>query len=255
MRTREDIDTLFLSVNIQEARSLKPALDYNYYEGMDVFLVNDWQGDINFEKIDKDLEGVISIDIPFMLPTPLPEDLKVLNNKTRYFAIGYDALSSLQSGSACVAIGKEALKDNVQSNNTAVGRGASVCNTTGLCNTSVGGNALACNTTGCYNSAFGRDALCANTTASNNTAVGKEALKVNTTGACNIAMGSCALIANTTGSYNTAIGDSLYCIGGGNALIIFNGAPHNPGIIYKVKVPVKIATDSLLTEIYFKSES
>ena len=41
LRTRQDIDSLFLSVNVQEARSLKPALDYNYNEGMNVFLAND----------------------------------------------------------------------------------------------------------------------------------------------------------------------------------------------------------------------
>ena len=91
LRTREDIDTLFLSVNTQEARSLKPALDYNYFQGMQVFLLNDWQGNISFERTEKDLIDVISVDIPFMLPTPLPESLKPLQNKTRNFAIGYDA--------------------------------------------------------------------------------------------------------------------------------------------------------------------
>tara|TARA_Y100001970_G_scaffold157580_1_gene192768 strand:+ start:949 stop:2103 length:1155 start_codon:yes stop_codon:yes gene_type:complete len=91
LRTRQDIDALFLSVNIQEARSLKPALDYNYFEGMDVFLANDWKGDLQFLKADKDLEGVISIEIPFMLQSPLPDDLKSINKKSRNFAIGYDA--------------------------------------------------------------------------------------------------------------------------------------------------------------------
>ena len=91
LRTRQDIDTLFLSVNTQEARDLKPALDYNYFEDVEVFLVNDWEGDIQFLKADKDLEGVVSIDIPFMLPTPLPDELKALKNKSRNFAIGYDA--------------------------------------------------------------------------------------------------------------------------------------------------------------------
>ena len=90
IRAREDIDALFLSVNTQEARSLKPALDYNYYEEMDVFLANDWERDVQFLKSDKDLEGVISIDIPFMLQSPLPKDLKSLKNKSRNFAIGYD---------------------------------------------------------------------------------------------------------------------------------------------------------------------
>lgn len=90
-RTREDIDTLFLSVSTQEARSLKPALDYSFFKGTEVFLLNDWRDDSNFLKTDKDLEGVISIDIPFMIPTSLPEDLKEVENKTRNFAIGYDA--------------------------------------------------------------------------------------------------------------------------------------------------------------------
>ena len=90
-RTRKDIDALFLSVSTQEARSLKPALDYNYFEDIQVFLANDWVGDIQFLKVDKDLDGVISIDIPFMLPTPLPKELRALQNKSRNFAIGYDA--------------------------------------------------------------------------------------------------------------------------------------------------------------------
>ncbi len=91
LRARQDIDALFLSVNTQEARNLKPALDYHYFEEMAVFLANDWNGDVEFLKIDKDLEGIISIDIPFMLPIQLPEDLKSFKNKSRNFAIGYDA--------------------------------------------------------------------------------------------------------------------------------------------------------------------
>tara|TARA_Y100001970_G_scaffold289789_1_gene421214 strand:+ start:957 stop:2111 length:1155 start_codon:yes stop_codon:yes gene_type:complete len=90
-RTRQDIDALFLSVNTQEARSLKPALDYNDFEGMDVFLANDWNGSFQFLKADKDLEGVISIEIPFMLPSQLPDDINININKSRNFAIGYDA--------------------------------------------------------------------------------------------------------------------------------------------------------------------
>ena len=91
LRTRQDIDALFLSVSTQEARNLKPALDYNYFEGMDVFLANDWEESLLFLKADKDLEGIVSIDIPFMLQTPLPDDLGSLKNKSRNFAIGYDA--------------------------------------------------------------------------------------------------------------------------------------------------------------------
>ena len=94
-RTRRDIDALFLSVNTQEARNLKPALDYNYSESMEVFLANDWEGNIQFLRAEKDLDGVFSIEIPFMLPTPLPNELRTLQNKSRNFAIGYDAFEIL----------------------------------------------------------------------------------------------------------------------------------------------------------------
>ena len=128
-RTREDIDALFLSVSTQEARSLKPALDYNYYEGMKVFLANDWKGDSQFLKNDKDLEDVISIDIPFMLPLPLPDDLNTLNNKTRNFAIGYDAfeIALLMEGSRNLnktaykgLTGKITFKDNTIKRNSII---------------------------------------------------------------------------------------------------------------------------------------
>ena len=58
---------------------------------MEVFLVNDWVGDIQFLKNDKDLLDVVSIEIPFMLQVKLPDELKFLQNRTRSFAIGYDA--------------------------------------------------------------------------------------------------------------------------------------------------------------------
>ena len=128
-RTREDIDALFLSVSTQEARSLKPALDYNYYEGMKVFLANDWKGDSQFLKNDKDLEDVISIDIPFMLPLPLPSDLNTINNKTRNFAIGYDAfeIALLMEGSRNLnktaykgLTGKITFKDNTIKRNSII---------------------------------------------------------------------------------------------------------------------------------------
>ena len=90
-RARQDIDALFLSVSTREARNLKPALDYSYNEEMEVFLANDWVGDFQFLKADKDLDGVISIEIPLMLPTPIPIELRALQNKSRNFAIGYDA--------------------------------------------------------------------------------------------------------------------------------------------------------------------
>ena len=77
-------------------------------------------------------------------------------------------------GSACVAIGHQALLSNTD--------------------------------WGWYNAAVGYKALISNTTGSHNTAIGHNALYLNTTGDFNIAIGSSALIYNVTGNKNTAIG-------------------------------------------------
>ena len=94
-RTREDLDAIFLSVGTQEARGLKPAIDYSNIENMEVFLANDWNEDILFMESDKDLERVISIDIPFMLPVALPKELNGIKKRTRNFATGYDSFQIL----------------------------------------------------------------------------------------------------------------------------------------------------------------
>ncbi len=89
-RTREDIDTFFLSVGLDEARSLKPALDYIAGNELQVFILNSWKNNITYKLKDKDLIGSINSDIPFMMPIKMPLHLKG-SNKTREFAIGYDA--------------------------------------------------------------------------------------------------------------------------------------------------------------------
>ena len=71
----------------------------------------------------------ISIDIPFMLPLPLPDDLNTLNNKTRNFAIGYDAfeIALLMEGSRNLnktsykgLTGKITFKDNTIKRNSII---------------------------------------------------------------------------------------------------------------------------------------
>ena len=93
-------------------------------------------------------------------------------------------------------------------NNTALGIGALVSNTTGVQNTASGFDALRLNTTGVQNTASGANALQSNTTGSRNTASGVGALESNTTGTANTASGVSALNSNTTGSNNTASGES-----------------------------------------------
>ena len=89
-RTREDIDTFFLSVGLDEARNLKPALDYIAENDLKVFILNSWKNNITYKLKDKDLIGSINSDIPFMMPIKIPLHLNS-SNKTREFAMGYDA--------------------------------------------------------------------------------------------------------------------------------------------------------------------
>jgi len=93
-----------------------------------------------------------------------------------------------------------------QQDNTSLGTGALVSNTTGDLNTAIGANALLSNTTGDFNTASGVAALFLNTTGESNTASGVEALFNNTTGNWNTANGVIALFSNTTGNDNTASG-------------------------------------------------
>ena len=88
-RAREDVDTFFLSVDLQEARNLKPALDYISENDYEVYVLNSWQTNSVYNSNDKDLLGSIHSDFPIMMPIEMPE---IINEKkrSREFAIGYD---------------------------------------------------------------------------------------------------------------------------------------------------------------------
>jgi len=88
-RTREDVDTFFLSVDLQEARNLKPALDYISEKGFEVYVLNSWQTNSVYNSDDKDLLGSIHSDFPIMMPIAIP-DIVNEEKRSREFAIGYD---------------------------------------------------------------------------------------------------------------------------------------------------------------------
>ena len=88
-RAREDVDTFFLSVDLQEARNLKPALDYISENDYEVYVLNSWQTNSVYNSNDKDLLGSIHSDFPIMMPIEMPEIINE-ENRSREFAIGYD---------------------------------------------------------------------------------------------------------------------------------------------------------------------
>ena len=88
-RTRKDIDTFVLSVGLDTARNLKPALEYLTEDELEIFILNNWRSNMAYDASDKDLVGSINSDIPFMMPIEIPDFLKS-SKRTRGFAIGYD---------------------------------------------------------------------------------------------------------------------------------------------------------------------
>jgi endosialidase-like protein len=95
---------------------------------------------------------------------------------------------------------------NTAHQNTAIGAGALLSNSSGVKNTANAAFALFRNATGNSNTASGVGALFSNSTGFNNTANGYNALLSNTIAGDNTAIGTTALFSNTTGEFNTAIG-------------------------------------------------
>ena len=89
-RSRGDLDSFFFSVNLKEARILKPALDFISEDKYELYLLNSWESEDSYLIGDKDLIGSINSDMPVMMPVRLPEYLPN-NARNRGFAIGYDA--------------------------------------------------------------------------------------------------------------------------------------------------------------------
>ena len=88
-RTRDDTDSFFLSVNLNEARSLKPALDYISEKNFNISILNSWSTNTPYKSLDKDLIGSINSDLPIMMPIKIPEYISE-DKRSREFAIGYD---------------------------------------------------------------------------------------------------------------------------------------------------------------------
>ena len=86
-RKREDIDSIFLSTSLSNARSLKPALEYNFADNISVYLIPSWSEDEHLTDNELDLEKVMISEMPFLLNT----NTSFQKTNSRNFAIGYDA--------------------------------------------------------------------------------------------------------------------------------------------------------------------
>ncbi|CAB4164619.1 hypothetical protein UFOVP830_57 [uncultured Caudovirales phage] len=173
-------------------------------------------------------------------------------------AIGANAMCNASGAGYNVAIGAQALANDTQGNNLAIGNGALSQNIngfnnvalgtecmyaadnangdiaigyhalyydTGGSNVGIGYTALGLNQTGYNNIGIGNAALYSNLIGANNMAIGSNALYSNQTGDNNTAIGSSALYNNQNGNYNTAIGFSALSgnlTGSGNFAVGYN---------------------------------
>lgn len=139
----------------------------------------------------------------------------ILKNGTRFIHnfgndntfVGEKAGNFTMTGDANSGFGTEALNNNVNSGNTAIGAFALRENTTGEYSTAVGLGALFSNTTGNANIAMGPEALMGNEAGSNNIAIGKGALE-NNRGDKNIGIGDHAGKNLTNGDKNIYVGSN-----------------------------------------------
>ena len=90
-RRRRDVDSIIMSVSLEQARSLKPELEYNFGESLSVYLLPDWNNQtFNIQK-ELDLEGIALIDLPWMLNSKATFNAELPTKRSRNFASGFDA--------------------------------------------------------------------------------------------------------------------------------------------------------------------
>ena len=90
-RKRNDIDSIFLSTSLANARSLKPALEYNFAGNLSVYFIPSWNENDYLTTNELDLENAIITEMPFLLHTSIAFQKIDNTSKTRNFAIGYDS--------------------------------------------------------------------------------------------------------------------------------------------------------------------
>jgi len=94
-RRRKDIDSIIMSVSLEQARSLKPELEYNFGESLSVYLFPHWNNQTFDIQKELDLEGVTLVDLPWMLNSKTTFIAEMPMKRSRNFAAGFDSYDIL----------------------------------------------------------------------------------------------------------------------------------------------------------------
>ena len=104
-RRRQDVDFIFVAANPVKARQIRPQLQFHHAINLPIYTTSHaWQGYLNLDK-DRDIEGIMFPDIPWLLADEGDEILSLNNfkqltrqersNTFRLVAMGIDSYSLL----------------------------------------------------------------------------------------------------------------------------------------------------------------
>lgn len=96
-RRRQDIDMVFLLARPQQARSIKPLLDYHYAGDLPIYATSRIYAGVNDPRKDRDIEGVKFTDMPWLLQPPtelkqlINQEIKSSQQLQHMYALGVDS--------------------------------------------------------------------------------------------------------------------------------------------------------------------
>ena len=91
-RRRQDIDVIFLAVNPQQARQIKPTLAFHYAGDIPVFAISRVYSGVAEPEKDQDLNGIMFTDIPWNFEN---SEIKKTIQKATYTPPAYQRLTAL----------------------------------------------------------------------------------------------------------------------------------------------------------------
>jgi hypothetical protein len=87
-RKRKDIDTIIIYTNMNEARVIKPAIEYNFAGDLNVYFLNTEKFNYKSNINKKDFEGIIFLEYPINI---LNYEQKSLTSRGMMYGLGFDA--------------------------------------------------------------------------------------------------------------------------------------------------------------------
>ncbi len=104
-RRRQDVDMIFIAANSRQARLIKPQLEFYRAQTLPVYATSHISSSSGNSDSDRDLDGILFVDIPWMLDNAQNQDFQQVSKLwpdsskrfSRLFALGIDAYRMIPS--------------------------------------------------------------------------------------------------------------------------------------------------------------